>query len=240
MLQQSRDKQQKIRANFNKNIQSLTNEIKDCLNKSLLISKDFGGPSVYFHEQAIKEAREGKFLGDEHLKMIYAVLAAWGMHRMGETKTKIVDFREFQERIVDGMGKKLRGYKKAKTTFEEEGFDKIAKLILDLEISTSTKRLVSASKALHHILPDLVPPIDRAYSIRFMKQGKFNKKTITISNEKWYAETFIEEMQLFYRNNKNTLDKFYEKRKGEDFITSIPKVLDNLIIAFVKKHTPQA
>jgi hypothetical protein len=60
---------------------------------SIAVMKDFGGPSVYFHIQAIKE-QATNFLSDRHIEMIYATLASWGMHRMGDpdqTKAKMVE-----------------------------------------------------------------------------------------------------------------------------------------------------
>jgi hypothetical protein len=55
--------------------------------KSLTVLDNFGGPSVYFHVQAIKQQEMG-FMSDRHIEMIYATLASWGMHRMGDTRTK--------------------------------------------------------------------------------------------------------------------------------------------------------
>ena len=73
----------------------------------------FSGPSVFFHQQAIIAARKGKFFGtahdrEEHLKMIYAVLPSWGMHRMGKTKTKVIDFGEFTGEIAKIEGTRSR------------------------------------------------------------------------------------------------------------------------------------
>lgn len=68
---------------------------------SLKVLKEFGGPSVYFHVQAIKE-QGTNFLSDRHIEMIYATLASWGMHRMGdpeETKAKMVEFDDFKHSI---------------------------------------------------------------------------------------------------------------------------------------------
>ncbi len=59
----------------------------------------FGGPSVYFHEQCLRAASDA-FLSVRHVEMLYATLAAWGMHRMGDpdaTKTKLTDWDEFHD-----------------------------------------------------------------------------------------------------------------------------------------------
>ena len=257
---------QKVLNNFKTNLKSLHKELGSnpevFLEESSKVWEDFGHPSVYFHQQAIKESEVGNFLGVEHLKMIYAVLVAWGMHRMGDTNTKLVSFTKFIANFVDAnggyteVGEKLHEYKESNLTLDKaspETIEHIAKLMVSLKVSGSGSQIVSASKTLHHILPNLVPPIDRAYSVKFMKTGpKFSKKGSPGMNndEKWYAKTFIEEMQLFltYDNykNKTVIDEFL-KRKGKykrpsdepNFVTSIPKILDNLIVFFVKSHTKE-
>ena len=65
--------------------------------KSSRVLNDFGGPSVYFHIQAIAEQQKD-FLSLRHLEMIYATLASWGMHRMGDpekSRTKLHSFESF-------------------------------------------------------------------------------------------------------------------------------------------------
>src|SRR5580765_4407861 len=53
----------------------------------------FGGPSLYFHECALTAARELE--SRAFAKAAYAVLASWGMHRMGSGGSKMVDFGFF-------------------------------------------------------------------------------------------------------------------------------------------------
>jgi hypothetical protein len=40
-------------------------------------------------------------------------------------------------------------------------------VIARIKVSTSRTQIVAGSKFLHHVLPDLVPPIDRRYTFRF-------------------------------------------------------------------------
>jgi hypothetical protein len=85
-----------------KNEDDLISNLKHCYDLSLAVLKEFGGPSVYFHVQSIKE-QESNFLSDRHIEMIYATLASWGMHRMGdpeETKAKMVEFVDFRKSIM--------------------------------------------------------------------------------------------------------------------------------------------
>lgn len=60
-------------------------------------SQAFPGPSLYFHLRAINRRREhhpaASLLEDSlFLEYVYAVLPAWGMHRMGPQAAKVGDF----------------------------------------------------------------------------------------------------------------------------------------------------
>jgi hypothetical protein len=124
----------------------------------------FGGPCVYFHRECL-HAREAGFLSERHLEMLYATLTAWGMHRMGDaerTKTKLSDWEDFRESLL--LGASLLEPVRATTmrgSTEREYADAISELwpcykLLRLSISEAT--IVANSKALYHLLPDLVPP----------------------------------------------------------------------------------
>lgn len=245
-------------SNFKKNLELLKEKIREdsgLLDRSCDIWKGFGHPSAFFHKEAIREATVGTFLGEEHLKMIYAVLIAWGMHRMGnETDTKLVSFEEFcnnfdAEKKPETL-KQLRQYKRDCVTLDKATpniLEDIAKLIVSLKISSSGSQIVSGAKTLHHILPRLVPPIDRAYSIKFMKcDPPFNKKGSPGMNndEHWYALTFMEKMQSFLTEDKcqnlHIIEDFLKRKHTDEksvFLTSIPKVLDNLIVKFVQERS---
>ena len=84
-----------------KNEDDLICNLKYYYDRSIEVVNDFGGPSVYFHTQAIQEQKEN-FLSDRHIEMIYATLSSWGMHRMGDpkvTKAKMVEFDDFKRSI---------------------------------------------------------------------------------------------------------------------------------------------
>lgn len=77
-----------------KNMEDLIKNLKDYYDKSLTVLSEFGGHSIYFHTQCIREQKEHA-LSDRHIELIYATLTVWGMHRMGApetTKTKLVEF----------------------------------------------------------------------------------------------------------------------------------------------------
>lgn len=266
----------KFTAKFDANLTDLgyleknEEKLKKYLERTLDIPRFFTGPSLYFHEEAIREARKGEFLGEPHLKMIYAVLPAWGMHRMGDTKAKIVGWEKFNEQILgDGRKGELTELRnkialcEVEKVFEKVEISEIVNWIFKIRVSESCSRLVSSSKTLHHILPELFPPIDRAYSIRFMKQriekeGEklFDKKQCdsfsfkptddeptklekSHKHEEPLAIEFITRMIKFIKIHGPTMkDYLYNpndaKKKEYRFNTSLPKIFDNLIVAFIR------
>lgn len=223
----------------------LSVDLKNLLDEEPAVIADyFGGPSVYFHQQAIIEARKG-FLHDRHLEMIYAVLPSWGMHRMGKTKNKIVSFKKFkgqiEARATHKLLTKLHGTKTEWNTDNTETLTDIVTLIRFINVSEAGSFLVSSSKTLHHLLPDLVCPIDREYSVRFIKQEKFNDTQIAIGDKNsqlWLAKTYIEAMWNFINEPENNgkLTNYYKRHKNKGFVTSIPKIFDNLVMAYVKRE----
>lgn len=143
-------------------------------NESLNLSKKLDGPSSYFHIEALKEQKTN-FLSERHIEMIYATLVSWGMHRMGKTKTKMVEFSIFKNSL-DSQRDALLSFKEL--TMNNCCMNKYANAVSGLEqifntlkVSKSSATLVAHSKVLAHVLPDLIPPIDRQYTVRFFEQN---------------------------------------------------------------------
>ncbi len=231
----------------NNNENELITNLAYYYKKSLNVQKDFGGPSIYFHIQAIKE-QENNFLSDRHIEMTYATLASWGMHKMGDptfTKAKLVSFSNFKNSIIRQKEdfEKLRDFKiNSCTTFEYESYiNQLEKIYYNLQVSISDATIVANSKTLAHILPDIIPPLDRQYSIRFFTQQKkrfFRKsgKYSSISIPKDITKQFSDFKDYCCRIKKmfdSCNNKIFSIDK-ESFNTSYPKIMDNLIMAFVK------
>lgn len=137
----------------------------------------FGGPCVYFHEECLRAGAE-EFLSKRHIELVYATLTAWGMHRMGDperTKTKLADWDLFSGSILaekDAL-QQFRGARMLEMS-EANYADQLLALKSTyhrLRLSVSNATVVVNSKALFHLLPDLIPPIDRQYTIRLFTRG---------------------------------------------------------------------
>lgn len=241
----NRNKCSNIMANYQKNLDALTRNIHCFMNKVTEVEKGFGGPAMYFHQEALKEIRND-FLGYRHLEMMYAVLPAWGMHRMGETATKIVDYNTFCKRILSQKDTLLNLKDRS---YNDIAIDDLTDLLVNkLRVTNADSHLVSSSKVLHHIIPHLICPIDRQYSIRFLTQKpeqftciskekiKYSSVNYKNNDEIIYAEIFLKGMHSFIQKHKTTIYDYIDKRKesNQNLNMSPTKVFDNLLVAFVQ------
>jgi len=219
--------------------------------RSLTVSASFGGPSVYFHGQCVEAARTD-FLSEKHIEYVYATLGTWGLHRMGETATKMVDWADFRASIEDLRDDllALRQYKLvdvSSDTLDSLLADDIHKVFMGIRVSASKALLVGNSKGLHHILPNLVPPIDRQYTLRFFYYPKDRFLTVSKGKLKWRLVDLpadrSEQYEIFQLVNREIwriihASEFQRLDLDEDedapMNTSRPKIVDNLIIAYVQ------
>ena len=206
------------------------------------IPKDFGGPSSHFHQRSLEELNNS-FLNEPHLEMIYATLASWGMHRMGKTYTKLVDYCDFKNTILSHKKEltELKYVHIEDLTVEnlKEIIIKLKQICFEMKVSISNSKIVGNSKTLAHILPNLVPPIDRQYTIRFFKCIELRKNVGDFkgeNEEKEYFEYIMEKAYDFIVQIKSC-DKIIIDNK---FNTSYPKIFDNIIVAYIKTNTPSS
>ncbi len=199
-------------------------------------SNAFPGPSLYFHERAIELRRRHStvpdLLGDERFfEYVYAVLPAWGMHRMGKQAAKVGDFDAMVEsfRSCAPVIEELWGLHISQ--LPEAATDDVAAQIWSvlgaLRVSTSATRIVAGSKALHHVLPDLVPPIDRQYTFQFFT----GQKAVNSGDERAFLEWFPYLAQIGRRASTEIQEAL---DRGGFMATSAAKIVDNAIIGFMQ------
>jgi len=230
-----------------KNKEDLIQNLRDYYERSLDILHEFGGPSVYFHTQCIREKKQN-FLTDRHIELIYATLTAWGMHRMGDpkkTKAKLVEFEDFKSSILQNkqVFEALRHHKLEDISQDEYShiIDGLRIPYNALKVSISKATIVANSKTLAHILPDLIPPIDRKHTVRFFTQeyrnffrenGKY--KDLTLPSDKNSQFVLFKNVCCEIKNLMDECDlKIFELNENT-FNTSYLKIIDNMIIAYIK------
>jgi hypothetical protein len=180
-------------------------------------AETFGGPSLHFHLRSLEAARTQDF--ERFAEYVYAVLASWGMHRMGPGGSKMRDFEEFRVslQVVWPAARRLQA-KTLSNLYEPDWSD-----------------LVGNSKVMAHLLPQLIPPVDREYMLKFLFRNSQITNDIEVEWKKLVQtlEGFfypVAQSPLFHSKAENWLvhnDRF-------KWDTSHLKTLDNLVIGYSK------
>lgn len=190
-------------------------------------------PSRYFYKKIIEKHNKiknmSKLLKDkEFIELIYCALDSWNMNQRGSKLVQYPIFAksiESQASILDNLYK-VR-LENILVNEKEQIFDYLKTLFTKLNITTWKTKIVWISKTLHFLLPNLVPPIDRTFTMDFL-YWHINYKTW--KNE---VKNFIEIINWFeIIANKLKLTK--ADIDFEWWNTSIPKLIDNAIIWYVK------
>ena len=187
-------------------------------------------PSIYLYKKIIEKHKHygsmNKLLDDdEFIELIYMTLIAWNMNQRG---AKMVQFKDFKNSILKNKEPLEELYKYKIYTLDEEHLnevlEKTKKVFLSLRVMKTKSQIVGISKTMHFLLPDLIMPIDRRYTMNFF-----------YGNNAYRNERNKEFQQL-----KEIFIKFYEiskKLKLSDrdvdnfnWNTSVPKLIDNAII----------
>ena len=202
----------------------------------------FSGPSLYFHNKTLSCLRQFKsvseaIISDELFDWLYATLASWGMHRMGKGNTKLRDLQEIKASVrAQGTAiASLQGLSLCEispSAVGQVGRD-LWRSLSGLTISIAKARIVANSKVLHHLLPRLIPPIDRTYTFDFF----YNRNMLSIAEEDAFFEMFSR-FQTIAINNRDIIAGLV----GRGWNTSETKVIDNAIVGYVieRLRVPEA
>lgn len=202
-------------------------------------SKRFSGPSTYFHSETIRMLRDtyqydaaSAIRDDTFLDSLYATLACWGLHRMGKPTNQMVErecfvdtIRKQEDSIRKLQGKQIEG-------LSEEEVDDYGKalweIISKIKIANNDARLVAGAKTLHHLLPFLLPPIDREYTLRCF----FGKKNVTKG-----STIFKQLFRCFYLIAQDSHEQIEMIMNDSDSFnlmnTSFTKVIDNAVVGYL-------
>jgi hypothetical protein len=199
--------------------------------KAYYKKEKFGGPSLYFHLRSLEKAHEQQL--DQFAESAYAMLAAWGMHRMGSGGSKMREFDEFLSsmRTVWPSFAKLR--EKLPDNLVDDDWDHLRSIFCEIRCMATGTSLVGNSKVMAHMLPNLVPPVDREYTLTFLYGGK----QITNNVETEWSQLRQMLQEFFYPVARNPsfqakAQNWLSHREQFRWDTSQLKILDNLVIGF--------
>ncbi len=195
----------------------------------------FGGPSLHFHLRALAAARARHL--ESFTEAAYAMLASWGMHRMGPRGSKMREFDEFATSLKSVWPRVLKLQDRLPHHLGKDDWDELEGVFFEINAMASGTSLVGNSKVMAHALPKLVAPVDREYTLTLL----FGNGQIRNGKEaEWTTLRKILE-HFFYPVSIS--DAFAAKAEGWmeqsaafKWDTSFLKVVDNLIIGLQKRR----
>jgi hypothetical protein len=198
----------------------------------------FTGPSIHFYRRAmLLRARHREItsaLNDEDfLDALYATLTAWGMHRMGPGMAKLRPLEEIRASLdelrddiglLDALDITRIGERKAADVTRQ-----LWRVIARLRVGAGETRIVANSKTLHLLLPALVPPIDREYTLRFF----YGHRDLKRGDEATFSELFPRMCGVASACGE-TIRRAAGSERGMHLAVS--KVVDNAIVGYVRAY----
>lgn len=182
------------------------------------------GPDLYFYRKTIalrrRESLDELFddESDRYLELIYATLVSWDMNTRG---AKMKYFDKFKLNILKNRKNLMHLSSHILDKLSDKQFEEAkrvcGKIYSNMHVMISSGRLVSNSKTMHFILPDLVMPMDGQNTLNFFfgNAGESKRRFLTILERSYHIAKSIDLRQFL----------------DEKWNLSISKVIDNAIIS---------
>ena len=196
-------------------------------------AETFRGPSLYFHRRALETRQSPGSLA--HLEYVYATLASWGMHRMGKGGSKMQSFDTFRRSIGPLTDKISEAQRFDFRAMDDARWALLRELFQGINIMASGTSLVGNSKVLHHMMPNIVPPIDREYTLRYLR-GNTNIRN-DLDQEWLTMKGIISDFFIpvaCHTDFHLRASKWIASEDEYPWDTSALKVVDNLVIGSKK------
>jgi len=179
-------------------------------------------PGFYLYNKIIEFNIDQKFNYD-FIELLYVTLAAWNMNSRG---AKLQDFQLFKQSILDHKNDINIIQDATINTIQEVSIiSKLKSLFYSLDLVAKSKpALVTFSKTMHFLLPKLVVPIDRKYTLMYF----YENVNIPDQHEKQFE--IFQEIETEY--SKFAIKKDLSKYIDRKWNTTETKVMDNMIIGF--------
>lgn len=202
---------------FNENL------LKECLDKAKNESCP-GDPGLYLYNFIYDFSYEEKFESN-FIELVYAILWAWNMNSRA---AKLEELPKFKKSIIENR-KYLDSIKNCqlKDFSAIRDGESLKGIFENWNLCKQKAKLVTYSKTLHFFLPDLFVPIDRTYTIQFFKGngevGEIGKQYKMFCDFHTQFANFV---------NAKNLSGYIDSKLNR----SIPKIIDNVIIGYIKMN----
>ena len=180
-------------------------------------------PDFYFYQRLLQLRSQSpdieSFLkSDHHLEIIYATLITWGMNSRA---AKIKYFCEFKTNILSCLEEFKQIEALGKNPSYELLHNPLDKVYRHLHVMESDARLVSNSKTLHFLFPNLLIPMDGLHTLTYFYRN-------TDEPEGRYMELIKVSFDILEIMSKDSGGS-WRKYLGIEWNTTVPKMIDNAI-----------
>ncbi len=179
-------------------------------------------PGSYLYKDLMALGELRKYSND-YIELVYTTLKAWNMDTRG---AKLSDYEDFRKSIHKNKTKleKLEG-KTIKEIDDKKSMSILYELFKSLNIVAIDKPpLVTFSKTMHFFFPNFIVPIDRTYTQPFFH--------ITFSKDKEKQFNVFKKIEMECKIISEIRD--YSKWIDVKWNLNIPKIVDNLIIGYIR------
>ena len=164
-------------------------------------------------------------LDQDFVVSLYDTLKAWGL---GQRRSRLRPLPEFSAALVRVLPRlqTLGGLRiDAPELDVDSAIQSIWTAVESLSVADNQAQLDAGTKTLHHVLPELVPPMDRAYTQQFFR---------------WHNPQFQYGQEKCFRTAYAALVHVARSTSPRQYVgthpwhTSVTKVLDNALVGLVK------
>lgn len=206
--------------------------------------REDNAPKLY--DEVLLSSRKDKgMVSDDFLELIYETLKAFNMDTKGAKLSELSVFKrsikKHAQTIQSLVGFKLEKVKKDDRTLAV-AIPALFNLFDDHQLVQTESPLVTFSKTMHFLLPDLFMPIDRKFTLQFFYSRPPYKKvnyglyhlTNTLEKQKECFLQVFEQFRQFAHTHSGILKEQVDKNSRWN--RNIPKVIDNIIIAYEREN----
>ena len=161
---------------------------------------------------------------EAYMRALYSTLVAWGMDSQA---AKLQPYDKFAESVRKYKGGIAALERVGAAQIDADIAGKMWRIIGGMQLSQTQSQTVTGAKALHHLLPQLLPPIDRGYTRPFFRyysaQFQYNQEG-----------AFMRMLSYFARIAQRVdLGRYVGTAR---WATSESKLIDNAIIGYCRLH----
>jgi len=211
-------------------------------NKLAIGAYRLDSPARHFHIKTIQKLKthknlESVFEDEVFFDYLYATLVAWNMNSQGAKLCGFIQFintiRNSRQQIIELNKHSLKSLVHEEAVASgryAQAVERINTILSILRISETESWLVANTKVLHHILPELIPPVDRKYTLKFFFNNTSVKKGE--KSNKQFHEVFIHYLYIY----DLVVEEVVNMVEENSFNSSSTKVIDNAIIGYWMDH----